>query len=163
MQMPIRLRHSKLISCFALLLALVACDTYRDNGNWSGTLRVSDSHYPADDRYCETDVEVIRSSDFAELSHLSIQCGNKSIRWSSGAMSRQGMELWQSGRQVGEIFADGTVRIEVREPALLLAYPHRVDKLTVTWTRMGEDLQFTLKEETEWRTRTYEGSLQRRN
>ncbi len=162
MKIPFRLRSTKVSALLAVLLALTACDTYSDNGEWTGTIRVQDDDQSFDSRYCETDLEVSRTSETAELRDLAIFCGPRTIRWSSGVLDRRGNEFWQNGQKVGEIFPDGTVRVQVKDPYANVNYPRRVEKVTLTWTRMGEELHFVLKEETEWRTRTYEGSLQRR-
>jgi hypothetical protein len=62
--------------------------------------------------------------------------------------------------QVGEIFADGTGRIVLEDPDLHRDYPKRVKRLEITWTKIGETLQFSMREiEEHMQVQVFESNL----
>jgi|GEM_PF-1671208 len=159
MRIPVRLRSSKSIAVFLLtLFALSSCDVYPESGKWSGDTSVIDERSHESYR-CPLSVDLTRTSEVVMIRSLDLFCGSRSLHWSPDAYTRRGSELFKDGQKVGDVYADGTVRLELRDPYFSDRYPNRVNKLVVTWSRMGDALHFSLREETEGYTRTVEGSL----
>lgn len=161
MQIPVRLRSPKSIGIFLLsLVLLTSCDFYPETGKWEGSVRIIDSH-SRDSYSCPMQVEISRTQDAVIVRGLDLYCGSHSVHWSPDAYTRRGTDLMQNGRRVGDIYPDGTVRLELTDPYYNDRYPERVGKLVLTWSRIGETLQFSLREETEGFARSMEGSLVR--
>lgn len=160
MKIPFRIRSSRIAALLPLLVALSACDIYPDSGKWAGDLTVHDAFW--NERYsCPVDVDITHTNDVIALNNFDLFCGTKSLHWTPGALNRRGMSLYRGDELVGDVFADGTVKIELRDPYSHDNYPRRVDKVVITWTRMGESLQFSLKEITDGQETIREGSLSR--
>ncbi len=159
MKIPIRLRSSKTISAFLVcLFVLTSCDIYPESGRWTGDLSVVDERTQESYR-CPVTLDLTRTSEVVILRSLDLSCGSRTMYWSPDAYTRLGIELFRDGLKVGDIYPDGTVRIDVRDPYFNDHYPVRVGRLVVTWSRLGDSLHFSLREETAGRARTMEGSL----
>lgn len=164
MKLPVRLRSPR--SAAILLLSfclLTSCDFYPENGTWSGEVRVVDE---AEKRAysCEAELKIFRSSQTVEADHLEIRCGSfyrQSLYWSSGRYERVGTDLYLHSMKVGDIYPDGTVRIEMANPAVFDNYPRKVDRLVLTWSHVGEALHFSLREESQGKVRSIDGRLAR--
>ncbi len=155
-----RFRSKKVPLGLLCLLALTACDLYPDSGKWAGNLTIHDDNW-SEGYSCPVEFEVTHTADLVALQNFDLYCGSRSIHWSPGAYHREGIELYDGDRLAGQTYPDGTVRIELRDPFFHDQYPNRVQRLVITWTRIGETLQFTMKEENEGRTRIFESTLGR--
>lgn len=162
MRIPIRLRSSKSISLFLFsLFALTSCDLYPENGKWAGDLGVTDERSNATYR-CPFEVHLTRTSESVSITSVDLYCGSRSVHWSPSAYVRSGTGLFKNGEKVGEIYPDGTVKLEIWDPSFLDHYPNRVSRLEITWSRIGDSLHFSLREHLEGNKRTMEGSLKRK-
>ncbi len=159
LQLPIRLRSSRSISIFLVaLFALSSCDVYPESGKWDGDLNVTDDVTHESYR-CQGNVDLTRTSEMVLLRNFDLYCGSHSVHWSPDAYTRRGSELFRDGRKAGDIYPDGTVRLDLVDPYFNDRYPNRVGRVVLTWSRMGDSLHFSLREETDGRSRMMEGSL----
>lgn len=159
-QIPIRLRSSKAISVFLLsLFVLSSCDVYPESGKWSGEVSVVDERSRESYR-CPISVDLTRTSEIVAIRSLDLDCGSRSLHWSPDAYTRRGTDLYKEGQKIGDIYPDGTVRLDIRDPYYYHRYPERVGHLVITWSRMGDSLHFSLREESEGQMRSLEGRLQ---
>jgi hypothetical protein len=157
-----RLRSSRYAFGLATLLALTACELAPDSGKWGGEVTVHDATWT--ERYtCSLSVDITHANEVVSLNSVDSFCGERSLHWSPGALSRHGLELWKDGQLVGAIDPDGTVHYEIKDPANTDHYPNHVDRVFVTWTRLGDSLQFRLSEWQEGRERVTEGLLPAKN
>ncbi len=159
MKIPFRLRSSKTVSAFVVcLFVLTSCDFYPENGKWEGPVQIRESL--GQEAYgCPLSVEISRTHDAVSVRSFDLYCGSRSVHWSPDVYSRRGTDLFQDERKVGDIYPDGTVRLELKDPYFNDRYPNRVGKLVITWSRLGNSLHFSLREESEAQTRTIEGTL----
>jgi len=160
MQLPFRFRSTRTFIALGALLGLTACDLYPDTGKWGGDLTVNDAVL-SQTYTCAADADITHTETVISLNSLDVYCGSASMHWAPSALTRRGTGLFLGDNQVGQIYGDGTVQIEIPDPYENVQYPRHPDKIDITWTRMGEDLQFTL---TEWygpNARSMEASLLR--
>jgi hypothetical protein len=158
----IRLRSSRIAVALACLFALTACDLYPDSGKWAGDFTVHDEAW--NDRYtCSADVDITHTNDVVSLNAIDSYCGSRSLHWSPSALNRRGMSLYRDDQKVGDVYPDGTVRIELTDPYYTDHYPNRAQRIVITWTRLGDDLQFSLTEYYEGTALVRESNLHRVN
>ena len=160
MKLPFRFRSTRTLIALTALFGLTACDIYPDSGKWGGDLTVHDD-ITQQSYTCSADVDISHTESVISLNSFDTYCGPDSLHWAPSALNRRGSSLYLGDQQVGEIYSDGSVHVEIDNPYFNAQYPRNADRLDLTWSRMGDDLQFTL---TEWygnEARTMESSLVR--
>jgi hypothetical protein len=159
MNIPIRVRSSKSFSLLLLsFCALTSCYVYPDSGKWEGSVKIWEEG-SARTETCPVEIELTRTVDIVMIKSLDLYCGSKSTHWSSDAFTRRGTELFQAGRKVGEIYPDGTVKLELEDPGFHDRYPNPVKRVVITWSRLMDTLHVSVQEDWGWRQRTVEGRL----
>ncbi|HEY8278548.1 MAG TPA: hypothetical protein VIH99_02915 [Bdellovibrionota bacterium] len=157
-----RLRSFRTFALVALTFSLSACDFYSDSGRWSGELVAHDESWN-DRTPCSVEVEITHFPGKLSFDNVDSYCGWRSLHWKPGKLNRRGSEIWKDGQRVGEVSADGTVRIRISDPSYSDSYPRRAQRLVITWTRIGDRLWFNLSEEDEGHAQILEGSLEKRH
>lgn len=165
MKITLRLRSPRSLGLFLLsVFLLTSCDYYPENGKWVGELLITDERSRESYR-CPVEVDLYRSTGAVNVRSLEVRCGwqfSRSLFWRASDYERRGTDLVKDGQRIGDIYPDGTVRIDMRDPQVRDNYPNRADRLVLTWSHIGEGgLHFSLREDYEGKSRTLEGRLQR--
>lgn len=148
---------SFLVAVF-LIATLQGCIYYPENRKWTGELVTYDDSWSVRFR-CSVDVEIAQTEYLVSLEDLNTFCGSNSMYWSPGTFRRSGSELWRGAEQVGHAFSDGSASLRLFHPAEKFGFPHDSDRVEVSWSRSGEELNFTLKEFRAGRVQTSTGYL----
>ncbi|MGZ3652445.1 MAG: hypothetical protein ACXWR1_21730 [Bdellovibrionota bacterium] len=160
MKFPFRLRSPRIAISLVCLFALTACDIYPDSGKWAGDVSVHDDlwtqHYS-----CSLDVDITHTDEVVSLNSFDSFCGDGTLHWAPPALNRHGDSLYLGDQEVGAVEADGTIHIQFDNPYFTAQYPHQVDQVIVTWTRVGEDLVVDVTEVNQGRQLIMESTLHR--
>jgi hypothetical protein len=129
---------------FALAIAfgLTGCDIKRDSGVWQGTVVVrEDDGRP--DTTCQMEINLTHTDETVTIHHLYTACEAFASRWQGDTYEVHGMSLFYNGRDVGWVRGDGSVTMELRDYEMTQRFPTLADKVMLSWTRVGDSLEFT--------------------
>jgi len=148
-----------LVGLFALFV-LSACYVYPDSGRWSGSGSYNDERL-SDHRSCRFDLDISHLSGVISVNAFRASCGGFSARLFPGSYTRRGDRIWQGEREVGRVFADGTVELEAYGENLFLRHPLPNSRVLISWTLVGGQLHLSVREGDGPRTRRFDGWLHR--
>lgn len=161
MHVPLRAGARNFSLVVFSLFALTACYVYPDNGKWAGVGSYNDEG-ANDHRACNFNLEITHISDTVAVDSLQASCGGRLLAsLKPGSFKREGERVMSNGNQIGRIYADGTVEIDVYAANLFQRHPYANSRVVIAWTHMGEQLHFSVREGDGPRTRRFDGWLRR--
>ncbi len=142
-----------------LLTVLSGCRVYQDSGLWRGAAIYQDElHIPV---ACEMEVEITHSTEEIILHTLASDCGDQASRWRPGGFELDGSSVWRNGRIIGTASSSGSARIDLDAETVDEIYPFLAKRVTLSWARSGDRLQFSEEAEFKGRRRSVTGWLSR--
>ena len=135
---------TRLVLALALFVAfagLSGCSLRPDSGLWRGSLVVRDD--PARPPYnCRMEIDLTHTEESVTVHQLRTACENYATNWPGATFEVRGSTVLYEGRPVGWVGEDN-VTLELDPAYLREAYPALADKVSLSWTRVGEYLEFS--------------------
>lgn len=135
----------------SFVLGLTGCDLAPDSGSWRGTAAVSDTLHGYSS--CSVELNLTHNEETVTVHKIESNCAQVVTTWDAISFDVHGEQLWKDNRVVGRASERGSVSFELNDPYLDNRFPYPARKVIVTWTKVGNDLEFT--EDTYFEGRTH--------
>jgi len=126
----------------AIAFGLTGCDIKRDSGLWQGTVVVrEDDGRP--NYTCQVELNLTHTDETVTVHHLLTSCEAFASKWHGDTYEVHGTSLFYNGRDIGWVRDDGSATLELRDYEMTQRFPTLADKVLLSWTRVGDSLEFT--------------------
>lgn len=125
----------------SFVLGLSGCIQAPDTGAWSGQAVYRDGFRDA--TTCNLKLDLTHTDEYVRVHSIESDCNVYKTRWQAGTFERHGDTLWRDGRIVGHADDAGSVSLNLEHPYQDDDYPFTANRVTVSWTRVGNYLEYT--------------------
>jgi hypothetical protein len=127
----------------AILVGLSGCEVMDDTGTWRGTAVNRDDF--REPYTCNMETKLTHTDDEVILHHIVADCGAYRGVWHPGKFEVHGTTVWKNGRAVGWAKDDGSVTLDINDPAGMFdeRYPYPASRVVISWVRVNGRLEYT--------------------